>query len=123
MRKTVKVAISICATAIATLGMSNPALSDSPTQVDGRDSSMLSSCKKWKSNAGKAANVRCKRRDWKQTSYFVTAVCASGAYRWTAEGPRRDMPDAGKGYGNTSTVVCAGVGTVVEYYASVSMRG
>ncbi len=123
MRKTAKVTISICATVIATLGMSSPAASDSPTQADVRNNSMMISCKKWTSNAGKGANVRCKRTNWKQTNYYVAAVCASGAYRWTADGPRRDMPDAGKGYGNTSTVVCAGVGTVVEYYASVSMRG
>lgn len=123
MRKTAKVAISICATVIATLGMSSPALSDSPTQVDVRDNSMLSSCKKWTWNPGKDANVRCKRANWKETNYYVTAVCASGAHRWKAEGPTRDMPDAGKGYGNTSTVVCAGAGTLVEYYAYVHMRG
>ncbi|WP_328743640.1 hypothetical protein OG436_39640 (plasmid) [Streptomyces caniferus] len=123
MRKAAKVTISICVTAIATLGMSSPALSDSPTQVDVRDNNLMSSCKKWTLNPGKDANVRCKRTDWKETNYYVTAVCKYGAHRWTAEGPIRDMPDAGKGYGNVSTAVCAGAGRLVEYYASVHMRG
>lgn len=78
MRKTAKVTISICATVIAMLGMSSQALSDSPTQVDVRDNSMMSSCKKWTWNPGKGANVRCRRTNWKQTNYYVTAVCASG---------------------------------------------
>lgn len=45
MRKTAKVTIPICAAVIAMLGMSSPALSGSPTQVDVRDNSMMSGCK------------------------------------------------------------------------------